>query len=106
MVTKLWKADEVTNTGENEPGWRSVVKSSLVKVVFDETFKAVTPTSTYQWFWQCKSLETIEGIKYLNVATQSSSDDEGNEEDDDTLQQIDGIKGIQKRLIMSIPTQK
>ena len=68
VVTKLWKADEVTNTGENEPGWRSVVKSSLVKVVFDETFKAVTPTSTYQWFWQCKSLETIEGIKYLNTS--------------------------------------
>ena len=39
-----------------------------------------------------------EGIKYLNVATQSSSDDEGNEEDDDTLQQIDGIKGIQTPL--------
>lgn len=39
-----------------------------------------------------------EGIKYLNVATQSSSDDEGNGEDDDTLQQIDGIKGIQTPL--------
>ena len=39
-----------------------------------------------------------EGIKYLNVATQSSSDDEGNSEDDDTLQQIDGIKGIQTPL--------
>ena len=39
-----------------------------------------------------------EGIKYLNVTTQSSSDDEGNGEDDDTLQQIDGIKGIQTPL--------
>ena len=40
-----------------------------------------------------------EGIKYLNVATQKSSDDdEGNSEDDDTLQQIDGIKGIKTPL--------
>ena len=39
-----------------------------------------------------------EGIKYLNVATHSSSDDDGNGEDDDTLQQIDGIKGIQTPL--------
>ena len=39
-----------------------------------------------------------EGIKYLNVATQSSSDDEGNGEDDDTLHQIEGIKGIQTPL--------
>ena len=39
-----------------------------------------------------------EGIKYMNVVTQSSADDEGNGEDDDTLQQIDGIKGIQSPL--------
>lgn len=39
-----------------------------------------------------------EGIKYLNVTTQSSADDEGNGEDDDTLQQIDGIKGIKTPL--------
>ena len=39
-----------------------------------------------------------EGIKYLNVFAQSPTDDEGNGEDDDTLQQIDGIKGIQTPL--------
>lgn len=39
-----------------------------------------------------------EGIKYMNVTTQSSADDEGNGEDDDTLQQIDGIKGIRTPL--------
>ncbi len=39
-----------------------------------------------------------EGIKYLNVATQSSVDDDGNGEDDDTLHQIEGIKGIQTPL--------
>lgn len=39
-----------------------------------------------------------EGIKYLNVSTQSTSDDEGNGEDDDTMHQIEGIKGIQTPL--------
>ena len=48
----------------------------------------------YEW----SDTKGNEGIKYLNVATQSSSDDEGNGEDDDTLQQIDGIKGIQTPL--------
>ena len=67
-ITKLWKSDEVTNTGENEPGWRTVVNRSLVKVVFDETFKTATPTSTYQWFWECKKLEIIEGIENLNTS--------------------------------------
>ena len=48
----------------------------------------------YEW----SDTKGNEGIKYLNVATHSSSDDEGNGEDDDTLQQIDGIKGIQTPL--------
>lgn len=48
----------------------------------------------YEW----SDTKGNEGIKYLNVATQSSSDDEGNGEDDDTMQQIDGIKGIQTPL--------
>lgn len=39
-----------------------------------------------------------EGIKYLNVSTQSTSDDEGNGADDDTMHQIEGIKGIQTPL--------
>ncbi len=68
LVTKLWKANEVANTGENEPGWRPVVANSLKKVVFDESFKTILPASTYQWFYQCKKLETIEGIENLNTS--------------------------------------
>lgn len=68
VVTKMWKDDEVTNIGENEPGWRPVVANSLKKVVFDESFKVALPTSTYQWFYQCKKLETIEGIENLNTS--------------------------------------
>lgn len=68
VVTKMWKDDEVTNIGENEPGWRPVVANSLKKVVFDESFKVALPTSTYQWFYQCKKLEAIEGIENLNTS--------------------------------------
>ena len=67
-ITQVWSGIDIMETGENEPSWRPVVMGSLTKVVFDETFKTATPTSTYQWFWQCKSLETIEGIKYLNTS--------------------------------------
>ena len=48
----------------------------------------------YEW----SDTKGNEGIKYLNVLAQGSSDDEGNGEDDDTMQQIDGIKGIQTPL--------
>lgn len=68
VITKIWKANEVANTGENEPGWRPVAANSLKKVVFDESFRAACPSSTYQWFYQCKKLETIEGIENLNTS--------------------------------------
>lgn len=68
VVTTVWKADEVTNTGENDPGWRSVVANSLTKVVFDKSFNSVLPSSTYWWFRQCKNLETIDGIENLNTS--------------------------------------
>ncbi len=48
----------------------------------------------YEW----SDTKGNEGIKYLNVSAQGSSDDEGNGEDDDTMQQIDGIKGIKTPL--------
>ena len=74
----------------------------LVKTVSNPVVVVKSPSGTtnmkqflgYEW----SDSKGNEGIKYLNVATQSSSDDEGNSEDDDTLQQIDGIKGIQTPL--------
>ncbi len=49
----------------------------------------------YEW----SDTKGNEGIKYLNVVIQNTiDDDEGNGEDDDTLQQINGIKGIQTPL--------
>lgn len=49
----------------------------------------------YEW----SDTKGNEGIKYLNVSRQTSTDEEeGNSEDDDTMRQIDGIKGIQTPL--------
>ncbi len=55
------------NTGANTPGWNSL-KSTCTKVVFDDSFKYIAPTSCYQWFYNFTSLETIEGIKNLNTS--------------------------------------
>ena len=56
------------NTGYNTPGWNSTtIKGSVTKVVFDESFKDVRPTSCYQWFRLFSKLKTIEGIENLNT---------------------------------------
>ena len=52
------------NTGEEFPGWGD---PNCSKVVFDESFKDVRPTSCYYWFEGFFSLETIEGIENLNT---------------------------------------
>ena len=54
------------NTGSKSPGW-NVGKESVTKVVFDESFKDVRPTSCYQWFRLFELLTTIEGIENLNT---------------------------------------
>ena len=44
-----------------------VYKEELTKVVFTPEFLSVTPASTKGWFYDCKKLESIEGIEYLNT---------------------------------------
>ena len=52
-----------------EPGWNNVneVKSSCEKVVFDDSFKDIRPTSCFNWFHDFTALQTIEGIENLNT---------------------------------------
>ena len=54
------------NTGYDNPGW-NVGRESVTKVVFDESFKDVRPTSCYRWFCAFSQLTTIEGIENLNT---------------------------------------
>ena len=55
------------NSGANQPGWNEK-SSSITKVVFDESFKDVRPTTGYMWFYNCYKLTEIENISYLNTS--------------------------------------
>ena len=48
------------------PSWNSQA-SSITTVVFDESFKAIRPTTCNRWFYDCTSLTTINGIENLNT---------------------------------------
>ena len=53
------------NVDYGSPGWLD--NSSCEKVVFDDSFKDVRPTSCCMWFWGFSALQTIEGIENLNT---------------------------------------
>ncbi len=57
--------------GDNAPDWyfdyNDEMENSCEKVVFDDSFKDVRPTSCYMWFQNFLALETIEGIENLNT---------------------------------------
>ena len=55
------------NTGDTAPAWINDL-SGLTKVVFDNAFAQVRPTSTYRWFDGADKLETIEGLGNLNTS--------------------------------------
>ena len=48
------------------PSWNSQA-SYITTVVFDESFKAIRPTTCNRWFYDCTSLTTINGIENLNT---------------------------------------
>ena len=57
------------NTVNQDPDWRiSSVYSSVKRVVFDPSFADARPTSTYSWFANMESLESISGMEYLNTS--------------------------------------
>ena len=57
------------NTNHNDTGWETDgTNYNVTKVVFDPSFADARPTSTFCWFYNMESLETIEGIEYLNTS--------------------------------------
>ena len=54
------------NTGDNAPDWYAN-RNNCTKVVFDESFKNVRPTSCSKWFNSFSKLTTIQGIENLNT---------------------------------------
>ncbi len=57
------------NRGTNDTGWDTDgTKSNVTKVVFDPSFAAARPTTTYDWFYLMRNLQSISGISYLNTS--------------------------------------
>ena len=57
------------NAGEFFPSWVTSGFSNYVKyVVFDPSFAAVRPSSTYGWFLGMTNLVSITGLSYLNTS--------------------------------------
>ena len=57
------------NTGDNDTGWDTDgTNASVTKVVFDPSFAGARPTSTCDWFYNMKNLQSITGIEYLNTS--------------------------------------
>lgn len=69
-ATSVWSGDDVTDTGTDDPQWRTLNKD--IKVVkFDNSFQNVKPKSFYCWFWGCR-FATFEGLEYLNTSEATS----------------------------------
>ena len=52
------------------PKWSNVdadMENNCEKVVFEESFKEVRPTTCFNWFYDFSELKTIEGIENLNT---------------------------------------
>lgn len=57
------------NEGTADAGWDTDgTKYKVTKVVFDPSFAGARPTSTYGWFYEMKSLQSITGLEYLNTS--------------------------------------
>ena len=46
--------------------WKNV--KTITKMVFDASFKDYIPTNIKDWFNNCKTLKTIEGLQFLNTS--------------------------------------
>ena len=57
------------NTGSSDPGWyNDNTYASVTKVVFDPSFANARPTTTYDWFFAMRNLQSITGMSYLNTS--------------------------------------
>ena len=64
------------NDGPTDPGWVADFTNLNVKqVVFDPSFEAARPTSTFYWFSGMRNLEAITGLEYLNTSEVVRMDD-------------------------------
>ena len=63
------------NTGENHPGWKTDgTNKNVTRVVFNFSFAAARPTTTYGWFNEMTNLQSITGLNYLNTSEVTNMD--------------------------------
>ena len=55
------------NTGANTPDWFEN-RYNVSQVLFDPSFAAARPTSTYLWFGEMINMQSITGLEYLNTS--------------------------------------
>lgn len=67
-INKVWKGNDVLDTGWKTPEWITPAAETIEKVVFAEAFKNVKPKSLFKWFFDCHYLAEIEGIANLNTS--------------------------------------
>ena len=69
FVNQVWSGTDVTATPTNgKPQFNKAVYEYCTRVVFDESFASVRPTSCTNWFDLCYQLTTIEGLENLNTS--------------------------------------
>ena len=67
-VTRPGKTYDL-NTGTDITEWENDGTNDIVtKVVFDPSFAGARPTTTYSWFYNMSSLQSITGMNYLNTS--------------------------------------
>ena len=67
-VTNAWSGYAVTATPDVDPDFNTTARNYCTRVVFDESFATVRPTSCYGWFHEFEHLTVIEGIENLNTS--------------------------------------
>ncbi len=57
------------NTGSNYPDWcNDAVQTYTTRVIFDPSFAAARPTTTYKWFDGMRNLQSFTGLSNLNTS--------------------------------------
>lgn len=57
------------NTEENDAEWDTAgINANVTRVIFDFSFANARPTTTYDWFYGMRNLQSITGLEYLNTS--------------------------------------
>ena len=75
-ITAAWRGSDITASPDfsisrmwpEYPAWLKTVREKVKHVVFDESMRSTTITQMGGWFKDCKLLEDVTGLEYLNTS--------------------------------------